>query len=190
LRREVYRKLIHLASVAVPVFVWFAPREIGLLLLGAAVFVALSVEWGRNRFRWFRYRFLTVTRTLLRSRERASLAGATHMAIAYLLALLIFPKPIAVAGMLYNALGDSAAALVGRRWGNHRTSWGKSWEGAAAGLSVNLLVGFLIPGLAIPAVLLGACAAATLEFLPLPIDDNPRVTLGGGAGVWLGQILA
>jgi dolichol kinase len=189
LRREIYRKLIHVASVAVPALVWFAPRGLAVAALGAAVVVALAVEWGRFRVRWFRYRFLSTTRTLLRSRERTGLAGATHMAIAYLLAVLLFPKSIAVAAMLYTALGDSSAALVGRRWGRHRTRWGKSWEGAFAGLAVNLCVGLAIPGVGVPAALLGACSAAALEFLPLPIDDNPRVTLGGGAAAWLGQVL-
>jgi dolichol kinase len=183
-RRELYRKSIHVASVAVPLLVWVLPRGPGLGLLGAAVAVALTVEWARFRLRWARYHFLRATRLLLRPHERTSIAGATHMAIAYLLALLLFPKPIAIAAMLYNGLGDAAAALVGKRWGRHRVRWGKSWEGASAALAVNLAVGALVPGIPIAAAVAGGFAAALLEFLPLPIDDNPRVTLGGGAAAW------
>jgi dolichol kinase len=87
--------------------------------------------------------------------------------------------------MLYNGLGDASAALVGKRFGRHRTSWGKSWEGFAAALSVNLAIGLLLPGIPVPAALLGALAGAVLEFLPLPFDDNLRVTLGGAAAIWL-----
>lgn len=190
MRREILRKLIHVSTVAIPLLTWLLPRAVVLGLLAPAVAVALGVEWARFRVRWARYHFLTRTRTLLRHHERRGLAGATYMVLAYLLALLLFPKPIAVAAMLYNGLGDAAAALVGRRWGRHRTGWGKSWEGTGAALLVNLAVGLAIPGVPLEAALLGGLAATTLEFLPLPLDDNLRVTLGGGAFALLGWMIA
>lgn len=190
MRREIYRKLIHLATVVVPVLVWVLPRPASLWLLGAAAAAALLVEWARVNVRWARYHFLRRTRIMLRSHERHRLAGATYMVVAYLLALLLLPKPIAVAAMLYNGLGDASAALVGKRWGRHRTTWGKSWEGAGAALLVCLAVGFVIPGMPPLAVILGAVTAALVEFLPLPVDDNLRVTLGGGAGAYVGAGIA
>lgn len=190
MQREIYRKLIHLATVAVPLLAWVLPRWAALALLAPAAGVALAVEWARFRSRWARYHFLRRTRTLLRAHERRGLAGATYMVLAYLLALLLFPRPIAVTAMLYNGLGDAAAALVGKRWGRHRTRWGKSWEGAGAALAVNLAVGLVVPGVPLPAALAGALAAAVLEFLPLPLDDNLRVVVGGGAVAWLAAVLA
>ena len=86
--------------------------------------------------------------------------------------------------MLYNGLGDAAAALVGKRWGRHRTAWGKSWEGFAAGLATSLAVGMVVPGISPAGAMAGALAAATLEFLPLRLDDNVRVTLGGALACW------
>jgi dolichol kinase len=148
------------------------------------------VDTVRLRLRPARYRFLRHTRTLLRVHERHRVTGATYMAVAYALAALLFPLPVAVAAMLYNGLGDAAAALVGKRYGHWRTSWGKSWEGFAAGLSVDLAVGLLLPGISLPGALLGALVAATIEFLPLPLDDNLRVTLGGGVGILLGQAVS
>lgn len=168
----------------VPIAVWFLPRPAAIALMAAAVAVALGVEWARRSVRWVRHRFLRSTRVMLRGHERNGIAGATYMAVAYLLALLLFPRAVAVAAMLYNALGDSAAAIVGRKWGRHRTGWGKSWEGAAAALLVNLGVGAAIPGIGPGAVLIGALASAALEFLPLPLDDNLRITLGGGMVLW------
>ena len=190
LRREVYRKLIHLATVGVPLLVWVLPGPFALALLAGAVAAALAVEWARARVRWARYHFLRRTRLMLRPHERRGLAGATWMALAYLLALLLLPKPLAVAAMLYNGLGDASAALVGRRWGRHRTAWGKSWEGAGAALVVCLAVGLVVPGVPWPAAVCGAAAAALVEFLPLPLDDTLRVTLGGGAAAWAGAWLA
>jgi dolichol kinase len=183
-RREIYRKVIHVASVALPVLVWWVPRTVALAVLLPAALVALLIEVLRLKVRGPRYHFLRRTRTLLRHRERHRLTGATYMAVAYALALLLFPTPVAVLAMLYNGLGDATAALVGRRWGRHRTRSGKSWEGAAAALGVNLLAGVLIPGIALLPALLGAAAAALLELANLPPDDNLWVTLGGGAVVW------
>lgn len=184
MRRELGRKAIHVASVLVPLGVWIAPRPVAAGVLAAGAAVALGIDVARLRFRGARYLFFRTFRTLLRHHERRGLAGATYMAVAYALAVLFFPQPVAVCAMLFNGLGDAAAALVGKRWGRHRTRWGKSWEGFAAGVAANAAaataVSLLDPRLLLPAALLGALAAATIEFLDLPVDDNLRVTLTGG----------
>ena len=187
--REIYRKLIHVSTVAAALLIWALPRPLAVGVLAAGAGTALAVEWLRFRNRWARYHFLRRTRTLLRRHERRRLAGATWMVLAYLLAVLAFPRPVAVAAVLYNGLGDAAAALVGKRWGRRRTSWGKSWEGAAAAFLVCLAVGLLVPGVPRPAAVVGALAAAAIEFLPLPLDDNLRIVAGGGAALWAASLL-
>lgn len=188
--RELARKAFHLASTALPLFVWLVPYTLAVLVLVPIAAVALVVDTARQQLRPVRYHFLRLTRPMLRYHERHGYTGATYMAVAYALALLLLrPTQIAVAAMLYNGLGDAAAALVGKRWGRHRTSWGKSWEGWAAALAVDLSIGFLIPGIPWTGAVIGALAASTLEFLPLPVDDNLRVTLGGGGALWLASLL-
>ena len=190
LRRELARKGFHAASIVLPLLAWILPRAAGILLLVALAAAALAIDLARLRFRPARYLFLRYTRPMLRHHERRGLAGATWMAIAYASAAVVFPLPVAVAAMLYNGLADTAAALVGRRFGRHRTAWGKSWEGFGAALVVAVGVGLAVPGVGTGAALLGGVAAAVLEFLPLRIDDNLRVTLGGGVFAWLGLVLA
>jgi dolichol kinase len=189
LRREAARKAFHVASVGLPLAVWLLPRPVAVGGMAGLAATAIIVDVVRLRHRGARYHFLRRTRTMLRTHERYGLAGATYMVVAYALAVVLLPRPLAVAAMLYNGLGDAAAALVGKRFGRHRTRWGKSWEGFAAALVTNLAVGFLVPGVTPAGALLGAGLAAILEFLPLPLDDNLRVTLGGGAGAWLGGLL-
>jgi dolichol kinase len=183
LRREISRKAIHVASVAVPLGVWFAPRPVAAGVLVAVAIVALTVEALRSRHRATRYQFLRRTRTMLRPRERRGITGATWMAVAYAAAVIVFPTPVAVVAMLYNGLGDAAAALVGRRWGRRRLPSGKSWEGAAAALTVGFTAGAVMPGVPLAAAAVGAAAAAALELADLPPDDNIWVTLGGGAAL-------
>ena len=194
MKRELARKAIHVSSTAVPLLVWLLPRPVAIALLVPVAVLALAIDLARHRIRPFRYHFLRHTRTMLRHHERRGLAGATWMALAYAAALVLFPRPVAIAAMLFNGLGDAAAALVGKRWGRRRTAWGKSWEGFAAGLAVDLAIGvglwMLAPStVSLGAALLGAVVAACIEFAPLPLDDNLRVTLGGGAGIMLGLSL-
>jgi dolichol kinase len=194
MRRELARKAIHVSSTAVPLLVWLVPRPVAVAVLVPVALLALAIDFARHRIRPIRYHFLRRTRTMLRPHERRGLAGATWMAMAYAAALLLFPKPVAVAAMLFNGLGDAAAALVGKRWGRRRTAWGKSWEGFAAGLATDLAVGlgmWMLAPAAVPlaGALLGALVAAAVELAPLPLDDNVRVTLAGGAGIVLGALL-
>jgi dolichol kinase len=194
MRRELARKAIHVSSTALPLLVWLVPRPLAVAVLVPVAVLAVVIDVARHRIRPVRYHFLRHTRTMLRPHERRGLAGATWMALAYAAALLVFPKPVALAAMLFNGLGDATAALVGKRWGRHRTRWGKSWEGFAAGLVVDLAVGlgmWMIAPAAVPlaGAIMGALVAATVEFAPLPLDDNVRVTLAGGAGIVLGALL-
>jgi dolichol kinase len=194
MKRELARKAIHVSSTAVPLLVWLVPRPLAVAVLVPVAVLALAIDFARHRIRPFRYHFLRRTRTMLRPHERRGLAGATWMALAYAAAVVLFPKPVAVAAMLFNGLGDAAAALVGKRWGRRRTRWGKSWEGFAAGLAVDLGVGigmWMLAPAAVPlaGAILGAIVAASVEFAPLPLDDNVRVTLAGGAGIVLGALL-
>lgn len=183
LRYELARKSIHLATIALPIAIWFLPRSWALGLLGFGVVSALAAEWARTRIRWARYAFLSRTRRLLRHHERRRFAGATYMAVAYFIAFVVFPLEVAVVAMLYNGLGDAVAAVAGKRWGRHRIRSGKSWEGAGAGAVVNLGAGLLVPGISVGAAAVGAVAAALVEMAPIPIDDNLVVTLAGGAAL-------
>lgn len=185
MRRELARKAFHLASLVLPAAFWILPRRAGIAMLLLAAAVALAIEFARARHRGTRYQFLRRTRAMLRPHERRGLSGATYMAFAYATAGLVFPKPIAVAAMFYDGLGDAAAAVVGRRWGRHRVTSGKSWEGFAAAFATNLLVGLAVPGIGVAAAVAGAFAAAWLELAPLPLDDNLRVVLGGGLAAWV-----
>lgn len=189
MRRELARKAIHVSSAALPLLVWLLPRGAAVAVLVPLAAVAVAIDVTRLRWRPARYWMLRFVRPMLRHHERGRLTGATYMVVAYALAVAVFPKPVAVAAMLFNGLGDAAAALVGKRWGRHRTRGGKSWEGFAAGLTVNLAVALTVAGLdpgltPLPAII-GAVSAAVLELLDLPLDDNLRVTLGGALAIYL-----
>src|SRR5690606_1023158 len=73
---ELQRKLIHLASVVVPLGVWVMPRAASIAVLSALTVTAFGIEWSRRHLRGVRHFFLRRTRRLLRGHERSAIAGA------------------------------------------------------------------------------------------------------------------
>ena len=101
------------------------------------------------------------------------MTGATFYAVAALLAVAFFSKMVAISSLLFLTLGDSAASLVGTRFGHHRL-YGKSAEGSAACLLVCSVIGWVLlrwTGL------MGAITATLTELAPLPVDDNLRIPI-------------
>jgi dolichol kinase len=186
LRHELARKTIHLASAAVPAaYAAGLPRRWLLVALGAALAVAVTVELARHRVPRARATFERRVGALLRAHERDRWSGATWMCVAYLLAALLFARPVAVAAMLGVALGDAAAAIVGRWWGARHIApdaapRGKTWVGTAACAGATLLAALLVARLPLLAAAAGAVAGALAERPAGPLDDNVRIALATG----------
>jgi dolichol kinase len=75
--------------------------------------------------------------------------------------------------------GDAAATLVGVKWGRIKLGQ-RSLEGSIAFFLICLIVGLgllRVLMLNLNIVLIGALAAALIELLPLPFDDNLTVPI-------------
>src|SRR5690606_20161456 len=115
LRHELARKALHLTSAVVPVgYAAGAPRRVVLTLLVALLVVAVVVELVRHREGIARAIFQRTAGPLLREHEHHRWSGATWMLAAYLLVAWLAPRGAAVAAMWAVAVGDAAAAVVGR----------------------------------------------------------------------------
>lgn len=204
LRHELARKAIHLASSVVPItYAAGARRDLLTLALALALVVALGVEAMRRRLPRVRDPFERHLGGLLRPHERERFSGATWMAIAYLLAVALFPRPVAVAAMLAVAFGDASAAVVGRWLGARRrvaataardgpavpVVAGKTWAGSIACAVATALGALLIAHLAPPVAVVCALAAALAERPRGPLDDNVRVALAAGGSAQLMLLL-
>jgi dolichol kinase len=99
--------------------------------------------------------------------------------------VVLFDKPIAIAAIAFIIVGDTLAALIGRKYGRHRFFNGKSWEGSAACFAGTLVVAVFTPGLGWPVALIGAVVAAVVEALPLGTDDNVTVPILSGLAMTL-----
>jgi dolichol kinase len=185
---EARRKAIHLAFIVLPldllfqVLPWPHSRPQWRWLLLALALGALIVDVVRVNDSRVRHFFGTVLRGMLREHEQWNLLGSTYLLIAALLAVEIFPRPIAAAALGYTVLGDALAAMVGKAWGRIRF-FGKSLEGGLAGLVGCLAWAALMAStghLPWSVAVAGALVASLVEFLPIPLDDNLGMTLISG----------
>lgn len=189
-REEMKRKLIHLSSLWIPLLYCVAPRDAMLAALSAITALLLMMELARRVDgpvkTWFDRHF----GQMLRAHEQQTfrLIGATYTLLGAVLAVWLFPKPIAIAALLVEVVSDTAAALVGRRWGKHALHT-KSVEGTAAfavsALLCVLPVYYAWPdGPPLTAYMAGICAATVVELYTglLKLDDNITIPLAFGIG--------
>ena len=185
LRRELLRKSLHILSTAVPVaYATLLSRTAVVWLLGFALVIALAVEIARARSPRARATFDATVGALLRDHERHSASGATWLIVALLLAAVSFPRDVAIAAMCAVALGDAAAAVVGRamaRVAVHR----KSFSGSAACFAATVISARALAGFAWPEAVIAGILAAVAERPRRPLDDNLRIALAVGCGILL-----
>jgi len=160
------------------------PHSGGAFIGGLAVLLALLalVDWIRLRSGPLNVFFFRVFRSLASPREAVGLASSTWYVAGVGLALVLFGRPAALAGVLVLALADPAASVVGRLWG--RASLG---TGTVEGTLVFAVVAFVAAAafVPLPAAAAAACAASLVEPLPWSLDDNLTIPVAAAAGAWI-----
>lgn len=196
-RAEIARKSIHFCSIVIPIFYFFTPREVALEVFIPLTVITLIVDVARHYYRPLEALFNRTFGQILRShesdRERKRLNGATWVLISATLAILIFPKLIAITGFLVLIISDMTAALVGKRVGKHRFL-SKTREGSLAFFISAVLIIIAVPKIDYIAgeYFIGVCAAAiatVVEALPVDMDDNFSVPMSFGGAMWAGYWL-
>ncbi len=177
--RELGRKLVHLASSLIPLGYWLAGRDNTIIVLGVMTIGLLSAEVLRTSTAWGRRYYRRIFGGLTRSIEAERFTGATFVFLGALPAVVLFPPTVAILAMLFMSLGDSAAALVGIRYGRLRIG-NKTLEGTAACFIVCLAIA-LAGGLPVSVALAGAATATLAELVPWGIiNDNVAIPLFAG----------
>jgi len=125
--------------------------------------------------------------TKMASRERDAgrfVLGPVTLGVGAALALLLFPLPVASAGIFALAFGDGFAGLVGRLLGRVRPAFlfGKSLEGSAACFAATGLSVYFVSQSHV-AALVAALVATAVEALPLEDFDNIVLPLTVGIAI-------
>lgn len=186
--QELLRKGTHMGALVIPgVYLLLDLSRLAMLLIMVPVTLFMFfIDVSRLRQWWFwTHLAKPVGGRLIRPHERdGDFTGAFYILSTVCLVVALFDRPIAVAALIFIIVGDTSAALVGRRWGRHRFG-DKSFEGSAACLISTLIAVVLIPDLPLPVGVVGAVVATVVEALPLGIDDNVTVPLLSGLSMLL-----
>ncbi len=162
-------------------------REVMIIITASLTGATVALELARRRFAGLNEWFMSQTSVLLKESEASRVLGSTYMAAASLIVFLFFDKEIAILALMYIAVGDPLAGVVGKRYGRVKIG-SKSVEGTlafavGAGAAGCALVA---AGLDVPywVALGGAGVGALVELLPSPVDDNLTVPPVSGAVMW------
>jgi dolichol kinase len=178
---EVFRKLIHLGAIAIPVGYHFLGEGTVIPVLACCLAVSLCLDYvrifGGGKSRYFVYRYMGI---MVRPKEKRDFIGATYILSGSILTILLFDKPIAIAAVAFIVIGDTAGAIIGRIWGRVKFR-GKSLEGSISFLVACIVAATVIPGMLFWVKIIGALTATIVEAITLHIDDNLIVPITSAA---------
>ena len=124
---EYKRKLIHLFNLAIPFgYLYVFPEKwvfVKLLSILMVLFIIFDIL--RHKVTWVKSLFSFFIDSMRRSHEQeGKLTGATWVMIGAVISIILFSKPVAIIALIFMSLGDSAAGLIGQRYGKHKI-WNK-----------------------------------------------------------------
>lgn len=192
-RDELYRKLIHLTSLSIPIVYYFISTETAALMLAILAGLALIIDLARYLHPDIGKIFYKIFGFLLRKHEldhqKKNLNGATYVLISALISVLIFPKVIFISAFTILIVSDSLAALIGRKFGR-RKFLSKSLEGTLTFFISACIVILFTPkvGGFMEEYVIGFISAfvgAIVENISFRlIDDNLSIPLAVGFTMW------
>ncbi len=191
-RAELLRKSLHLLITLCPLLVFLAgmilnDEEAGrcaivaLLAFGIVLYTILETL----RIRGIHVPLVSfLTERASRARDSGFVKGPVTLGLGALLALLLFPIPIAYIAVYALGFGDGLSSLAGRFFGRLRPAFlrGKSVEGSAVCFAAVALAAFLVSR-SLATALTAASAATITEALPLKDWDNLAIPLATGAAL-------
>lgn len=191
---ELVRKLIHLTSLSIPVVYYFISKETAATILGILAGIAIILDVTRYFSPGVGKIFYNIFGFLLRRHEvdqkKKNLNGATYVLISGFLGVLIFPKIIFVTAFAILIIGDTMAALIGRKYGKHNFMF-KSFEGTLAFFISSCIVVLFTPkvGYFGEEYIIGFIAAfigSIVENISFKyVDDNFSIPFSVGLAMWL-----
>ena len=185
---RLHRRIFHvLTTAALALIALGLDREVMIIITGSLTGFAIALEVGRWRLPalngWFQARF----GVLMKQSESSQVLGSTYMAAASLIVFLFFERELAILALLYIAVGDPLAGVLGKRYGRVKIG-SKSVEGTLAFAVGAGAVGcaLIAGGLDVPywVALGGAGIGALMELLPSPLDDNLTVPPVSATLMW------
>jgi len=141
----------------------------------------LLVELLKYRVEFIYNLYVKVFRFMLKDhevdRKVIRMNGASWVLLGDVVCILLFPKLIAITGMLMLSLADSLSAVFGRLYGGKHIVPDRTIAGTLVFFVVSLIISFLTPKYfysfkEYSLYIAMAAVTTTVDFIKLPVDDN------------------
>lgn len=192
------RKLLHVSAAVIGFLLYGVlgiSRTAILTVLGAWVLIATTTEICRYRFPGFNTTLCRVFAPIMRERERRRISSASWYIASMWVVFLVCSRELSLIVLWLAGVGDTAAGVVGAKWGRLRLNTHVSVEGLLAAFVVSFVgafgfAGFWLHEFQLAGVALVAFAALVAlvgvlaESLFPQLDDNLVIPLLSAPTVW------
>ena len=123
---EVFRKFIHISSLAIPLIYFYIDYTSFIICVSAITLFTFVINSFYNKY-FSKLRYInTALSFVLRPYEPNGIWGASYLILGFLIITLLYNKNIVIISMLITSLSDSVAAIVGIKYGIVRFNNNKS----------------------------------------------------------------
>ena len=194
MKGEIFRKMIHYSSAAISIGYYFLDKSIVLIVTGLLLLYMVIVELVKYRSDFIYNLYMKYFKHMLREheydRKKFTINGATWVLLSCILCILVFPKMIAIMGMLMLSFADSTAGIMGRLFGKKQYAPNRSYIGTGSFFIAGILVMFFTPmynGSPAEYAVRGAALFITTfaEAFNLHIDDNFTIPVVGSLSLYV-----
>ncbi|OQX29864.1 MAG: hypothetical protein B0D92_01450 [Spirochaeta sp. LUC14_002_19_P3] len=171
LKKEIIRKAMHCSIAFVPALANWNPY-LTVILLCTGILLYLTSE--NARVNGYNFGFISrITTAVSRPTETSLVWGPATLGLGALAAMFFYPGPAFVLAIYALAFGDSAASLVGRKWGRKNIPWpgDKTFIGSLSCFAAVWISAYLYTK-TVSTALLTAALTTALELIPFKNLDN------------------
>lgn len=184
MKSELHRKIFHVGSgFWLPALILFVPGKTALLVLSVMLFLAATGDLVRLSSPAVNAFYHRMGGTLIREKETSHPLGVISFILGGTVSLALAGPVFAAISFVPLLLGDTAAALVGTRWGRHKIVFGKSFEGLIAFFLVTVsglaIISLFYP-LSFSTILLISVLSGVAEVVSPGNSDNFTIPLVTG----------
>lgn len=181
LKKELFRKTIHMVSSFIPFFYFFHRQLVLIGLLSITILYFISEVLRINKIRI--PLVSQITEFASRSRDEGKIVlGPITLAIGIFLSFFLFDDyHTSVIAIFALSFGDGVASLFGKMFGGPKIpfTFGKTFSGST-GCFIVLFIVYLSCGLSIQQALMIALLAAIIEAFPTGDFDNLLIPVSTG----------
>ena len=178
IKNELLRKSIHICNSLFAYALYFFNQREFAIIIGICTIGIISFEIARINYEKVNTLFIKIFGPIIRDFEGGGrLTGATYVMISSFFVLIFFDKYVCITSILIMSYADTAAAIVGKKYGKTKI-FKKTLEGSLAFFATSLIIILvMVPQVNLGLGLLAIILATLVESLPIDIDDNLSVPL-------------